>query len=344
MEQSANLNLPYIMPSQAQKHVTHNEALVRLDALVQLAVLDRDLATPPGSPAPGDRYIVPSGATGTWDGWDHSIAVYADNAWLELPPRQGWIAWVIDEGAMLSWDGAAWQPVGDATAADVAFVPAGSVAAANVQDAIEEIDAEKLATSGGTLSGGLTFEMSGGVSVTSNVEGAGNPLQATKWINGVGGPVFVGRKARGTVASPAAVQSGDTLIGFRAYGWNNTGSDGFVDASRGAAFLIESAENWTTVATGTQIRFFVTPNGNGSLQNASEHTRLANDGSLQMGGANTVITASRHPQLRSYTVAGLPSASPPGQLIYVSDGTSNKRLGISDGTNWRFPDGSVVSD
>ncbi len=43
MEQSANLQLPYIMPSQAQKHVTHNEAIRTLDALVQLAVLDRDL-------------------------------------------------------------------------------------------------------------------------------------------------------------------------------------------------------------------------------------------------------------------------------------------------------------
>ena len=36
MENSANLQLPYIMPSQAQKHVTHNEAVRTLDALVQL--------------------------------------------------------------------------------------------------------------------------------------------------------------------------------------------------------------------------------------------------------------------------------------------------------------------
>lgn len=47
--------------------------------------------------------------------------------------------------------------------------------------------------------------------------------------------------------------------------------------------------------------------------------------------------------LPSFTVASLPSASPPGQMIYVSDGTSNKRLAVSDGTNWRFPDGNVVS-
>lgn len=48
--------------------------------------------------------------------------------------------------------------------------------------------------------------------------------------------------------------------------------------------------------------------------------------------------------LAAYTVAGLPTAADwTGAVIYVSDGTSNKRLAISDGTNWRFPDGNVVS-
>lgn len=45
-----------------------------------------------------------------------------------------------------------------------------------------------------------------------------------------------------------------------------------------------------------------------------------------------------------YTVATLPTASEwPYSLVAVSNGTSNKRLAISDGTNWRFPDGAVVS-
>nr|WP_295468941.1 hypothetical protein [Mesorhizobium sp.] len=62
-----------------------------------------------------------------------------------------------------------------------------------------------------------------------------------------------------------------------------------------------------------------------------------------MGGANTVVTAERHLMLRSYTVAGLPSAAPEGQMVYVSDGSSNRRMAVSDGTSWRFPDGAVVS-
>lgn len=48
-------------------------------------------------------------------------------------------------------------------------------------------------------------------------------------------------------------------------------------------------------------------------------------------------------QLKSFTVGTLPSAATAAQIIYVSDGTSNKRFAISDGTNWRFPDGNIVS-
>jgi len=105
---TTHLLLPYILAAQAQKHVTHNEALRILDGLVQLSVLDRDLTAPPGSPADGDRYIVGSGATGDWAGWDLNVALWTDGAWLRLPPRTGWRAWVEDEGLLLVYDGAGW--------------------------------------------------------------------------------------------------------------------------------------------------------------------------------------------------------------------------------------------
>ena len=98
---TTHLLLPYILAAQAQKHVTHNEALRILDGLVQLSVLDRDLTAPPASPADGDRYIVASGATGDWAGWDLNVALWTDGAWLRLPPRTGWRAWVEDEGLLL---------------------------------------------------------------------------------------------------------------------------------------------------------------------------------------------------------------------------------------------------
>jgi hypothetical protein len=109
VDATANLSLPYIMPAQAQKHITHNEALLRLDALVQLSVIDRNEETPPGAPAEGDRYLVASGATGAWSGWDESIAVFASGAWARLVPKPGWLCWVEDEAALLVRDADSWD-------------------------------------------------------------------------------------------------------------------------------------------------------------------------------------------------------------------------------------------
>ncbi|MFV0302110.1 MAG: DUF2793 domain-containing protein, partial [Paracoccus sp. (in: a-proteobacteria)] len=109
---TTNLLLPYLMAAQAQKHVTHNEALRLLDAMVQLSVLDRTRWAPPTAPADGDRHLVGSGATGLWAGWDGNIAYRADGAWMRLVPRAGWLAWVADEEMFLVWTGSAWQSVG----------------------------------------------------------------------------------------------------------------------------------------------------------------------------------------------------------------------------------------
>ncbi|WP_313138195.1 DUF2793 domain-containing protein [Paracoccus jeotgali] len=113
-ETTAHLALPFIMAAQAQKHVTHNEALRLLDGIVQLSVLDRDLTVPPGSPAEGDRYIPASGAAGAWAGWDDSIAYWIDGAWMKILPAPGWLAWVVDEAQAIVWTGSAWIPVANA--------------------------------------------------------------------------------------------------------------------------------------------------------------------------------------------------------------------------------------
>ncbi|SHF42098.1 Protein of unknown function [Ruegeria intermedia] len=106
-----NLALPYIAAAQAQKHVTHNEALDRLDGLVQLSVKDRDLTTPPPSPTEGDRYIVATGATGAWAGWDGDVALFSGGVWVRLAPQAGWRVWVEDEAVLLVFDGAGWVGV-----------------------------------------------------------------------------------------------------------------------------------------------------------------------------------------------------------------------------------------
>lgn len=112
---SAILSLPFIAPSQAQKHVTHNEALRLLDVAVQLAVLARDLSVPPSSPAVGEAYIVAAGGSGDWSGQEAKIAVWqGGEGWLFTDPRPGWRAYVQAESTEVVWSGTAWGGMGAA--------------------------------------------------------------------------------------------------------------------------------------------------------------------------------------------------------------------------------------
>jgi hypothetical protein len=188
-----------------------------------------------------------------------------------------------------------------------------------------------------SLAAPATIRTETGIALTIDLNGGDGVFQATRYSPSSAAPVFFGRKARGTRDAPEAVQAGDTLIGFRGYAY--TGTE-FLRAAEGVAFLLEAAENVSDSAYGSQIRFFTTLNGTTTLD---ERLRIAHDGALQMGGANTVINSDRHLVLRAYTVATLPDASTAGQLIYVSDGLSNRRLAVSDGVNWRWPDGTVVA-
>ncbi|WP_319529268.1 DUF2793 domain-containing protein [uncultured Cohaesibacter sp.] len=108
MENTTNLALPYLVGSQDQKHVTHNEALRILDTVVQLSVLDRNLTSPPSEPDEGERHIVAAGASGDWEGWDDSVAAYLDGGWVRLIPGTGWFAWVEAEVAICVFNGTGW--------------------------------------------------------------------------------------------------------------------------------------------------------------------------------------------------------------------------------------------
>lgn len=110
MTTTPNLALPLIAAAQAQKHVTHNEALLLLDALVGCAVKDKDLAAPPSSPAEGDRYIVAASATGAWSGKTGAVAAWQDGLWRFYGPKPGWIAFVVDEMQLYHYNGSAWAP------------------------------------------------------------------------------------------------------------------------------------------------------------------------------------------------------------------------------------------
>jgi hypothetical protein len=111
MDQTPRLSLPFIMPSQAQKHITHNEAIQALDALVQPAVESRTITAPPATPLAGDAYLVPAGATGAWAGHADEIAAWQSGAWLFHDPAPGWQLYCKADQTQYVFDAGAWAPL-----------------------------------------------------------------------------------------------------------------------------------------------------------------------------------------------------------------------------------------
>jgi hypothetical protein len=109
MLETPRLRLPLLQPSQAQKHVTMNEALVLLDGLAQLSLVSRSLAVPPAPVPDGACYGVPAGGQGAWAGQDGMVAVGSGGGWVCVPPADGWRAWVADEGTGVVWTAGAWR-------------------------------------------------------------------------------------------------------------------------------------------------------------------------------------------------------------------------------------------
>lgn len=132
MAQSTNLQLPFLAAGQAQKHVTVNESLLRLDALVQLSVVSASIDDEPASPDDGALYILPSGKTGdAWDAMaDHALAYWRDGTWEEIAPRHGWRAYVCDLDVLVAFDGAAWANVAPTAPPAFRVLAASGVAAA----------------------------------------------------------------------------------------------------------------------------------------------------------------------------------------------------------------------
>lgn len=110
---SARLNLPYLAAGQLQKHVTLNEALTRLDALIQTAVVSRTLAVEPTAADDGALYILPEGATGAdWAGRAAGTLMRAEaGGWRLVEAPDGLLAVVLDSQEVLVRRGGTWAPL-----------------------------------------------------------------------------------------------------------------------------------------------------------------------------------------------------------------------------------------
>lgn len=196
-------------------------------------------------------------------------------------------------------------------------IPDGTVASPSVFFGSETntgVYKEASNTIGFSALGGIAFTMQG---VASSV----NYIRVTSTI---------------TAGTPSvSVQGSDTNISV-ALAAKGTGTVRL--QTRGATALEVNA----TGTPGNFLRVNATASG-GTPQILSQGTD--SNVALQLSAKGAAAVSCSNPlQIPGYTVATLPAAATYTRcLVYVSDGTANKRLAISDGTNWRFPDGAIVS-
>jgi hypothetical protein len=127
MSTSPRNALPYLAAAQAQKHVTVNESLLRLDALVQLSAISDSVTAEPDEPGDGDIYILPEGKSGeSWSAMGAgALAFYRDGAWEELMPKPGWRCFVEDAGALLVRGAGSWNRLSALDEKRLLFTPGG---------------------------------------------------------------------------------------------------------------------------------------------------------------------------------------------------------------------------
>ncbi len=105
---SSRLGLPFLHSGQAQKEVSHNEALKRLDFLVQPIVQALAPAVIPPTPVEGQCWIVGSGASGLWSGHDAHLACWSDGGWRFAAPFEAMTCWSVADGCFVQFGTSGW--------------------------------------------------------------------------------------------------------------------------------------------------------------------------------------------------------------------------------------------
>ncbi len=209
MSETNQLNLPLLQAAQAQKHVTVNESLARLDAVAELQLVSVSETVPPTGEVDGAAYGIPATPVNDWDGHDGEIAVYSNGGWVFMTPRLGWRAWVEDEDCEALFDGQDWR-------LGAAAVSAGGAATVHY---LEEFDHAITAGASNDTSvviadSTLVFGVSGRVKTA--ITGSGT----TGWRLGVAGSdnrygsglgLAKNSWARGFTGSPQAYWGGTAL-------------------------------------------------------------------------------------------------------------------------------------
>ncbi|MEM6943549.1 MAG: DUF2793 domain-containing protein [Pseudomonadota bacterium] len=128
MAETFRMGLPLVAAAQAQKHVTVNEGLVRLDALAGGTVESVGADTPPASPSEGAAYVLGTAPVGDWAGQADAVAIRSNGGWVFVSPWAGLALHDAETGERAVYDGASWA---------TGVVAAGAAGAATVMRVLE---------------------------------------------------------------------------------------------------------------------------------------------------------------------------------------------------------------
>ncbi len=108
---SARHNLPLLAVAQAQKEITHNEALTRIDSLLNPVIVGFATEPPPLTESDaGKCWVVGADATAEWAGNEGCLANWTGFGWRFQRPVAGMQIWLKSENAYRIWTEDVWLP------------------------------------------------------------------------------------------------------------------------------------------------------------------------------------------------------------------------------------------
>lgn len=261
MTDSPNIGLPLMEAAQAQKHVTHNEALILLDALLQISVADVAANAPPSTPVAGSRVVVGPSPTGAFAGQSGKLAFFDQGVWRFLTPRNGWFVWSSSAAALFVYSGAAWVKFTDILGAIQNLGQLGVGAQADATNPFSFRGANALFTARYTADGGdgaLRFKLN-----KENSAATASQLYQTNWSGRaetglIGDNLWsVRRSDDGTTwSTPLVVDTGQVRILDGA-----VGSPGLAFAGAPSTGLMRASDGSLCAATAGQEIWRAAPSG-----------------------------------------------------------------------------------
>lgn len=199
----------------------------------------------------GKALAIPTGNTGNRPGTTSNgmIRFNTETGLLEMYTSTGWKNFISYSNAF--------------SATDVAFTPANNISAVTVQLAIEEVDSEKVAKAGDSMSGTLSISKNPTTLPSSPagsliIMGQNNSVNSTLDSISFAAPSkFLGRRAGGNNASKSALSADDVIVRLGGRGYDGSS---YSSAERGY-IDVRASQAWNTSAHGTKVTISTTANG-----------------------------------------------------------------------------------